>query len=90
MIVYTFLVLIYGIVLFFVYNIFFFIMQVECNLSEGYVIKKLSFITIFIVVFYKIFTKLRCIFSPLKTVCMQRLSHFLTFPIHVNYLWPHN
>ena len=75
---------------FFVYNIFFFIMQVECNLSEGYVIKKLSFITIFIVVFYKIFTKLRCIFSPLKTVCMQLLSHFLTFPIHVNYLWSHN
>ena len=45
--------------------------------------KKISFIAVFIVVFYDIFIKLRYIFNPLKTIYSQLLGHFPS--IHIIY-----
>ena len=49
-------------------------------------LQKISFITIFIVVLYKIFTKLRRILKPLKSAHKQLVA----LPIHISYLHPNS
>ena len=54
----------------------------SCNLSGYWTsTSKISYITIFVVVSYKIFTELRCYFNPLKAVYKQCLCHFQSIQI---------